>query len=668
MSGIRFSGFAAALAAGVATMALLSAGAVAQEAPFDPSAGSQYARGGGTGQFGHRDWYGIEGPSAQAGQLAAQRYGGQPYGQPFGQPPQGAMPPYGPPPGAMAQGPAWPGGPPGMPHHGPGFAGPGMQAQPWQEGGFPPYGQFGRAEGSYQGYLGGYPRDRQQPEPFAQGPRQYGPYGMQQPFGQDRMATQQWSEMPGWQQSFGMAGQPADMAGHVNLVGASDLVGRPVQDRQGRAIGEVEYVMIDAASGALRLAVIGGGELEDGRYIAVPWSALQRAEGQGFRLAIGRERLAEAPRLTRDRIADLTQPRILARVRDFYAVPDSGQTSSGQQRESGQESSAAGTQTGTQATTGTQTTPGTQTGTESAGAAADSVSQTGSQAPAAPQQPGAGTGEIQGQPGGSGEPHVLIGRQIVTMIAPPALVSPTEMRGTEIVGPMGQPIGEIDQIMIDIDHGQVAYVLLSQGGYLGMNREWLPVPFQALRWLPQRQTYALDVHPAQLQALPRLAQGPLPRRVSVQQLAMLHHQYGVPPYWVTMAGRSGMGMDSMAPAAGVPGAQDWMSSDEIRERLEAQGFTDVEDLDRDGGMYQARASRDGQTYVLQLDAETGAIQRHRLTASSIRDMLEEEGYSEISDLQREGDIYRVQARRNGEEVTLQVDATTGAVRSEDGAS
>jgi sporulation protein YlmC with PRC-barrel domain len=59
--------------------------------------------------------------------------------------------------------------------------------------------------------------------------------------------------------------------------------------------------------------------------------------------------------------------------------------------------------------------------------------------------------------------------------------SATEVRGTEIESADGQFVGEVDRIMIDTDHGHVAYMLIARGGLLGGAEEWIPVPFDALQ-------------------------------------------------------------------------------------------------------------------------------------------------------------------------------------------
>jgi len=50
-----------------------------------------------------------------------------------------------------------------------------------------------------------------------------------------------------------------------------------------------------------------------------------------------------------------------------------------------------------------------------------------------------------------------------------------------------------------------------------------------------------------------------------------------------------------------------MSPDEIKARLQEEGYTDVSDLVLQGPSYEAKAQKDGRRFNLTVDARTGAI-------------------------------------------------------------
>lgn len=55
-----------------------------------------------------------------------------------------------------------------------------------------------------------------------------------------------------------------------------------------------------------------------------------------------------------------------------------------------------------------------------------------------------------------------------------------------------------------------------------------------------------------------------------------------------------------------------------------------------------------------------------MNEQQVRDMLRQRGYSEIEDIERDGDRFTARAKRGGEQVRLQVDARTGIVQERQG--
>jgi sporulation protein YlmC with PRC-barrel domain len=119
----------------------------------------------------------------------------------------------------------------------------------------------------------------QQPPPS---PTQPPPYTTQQP-------------SPG-QSTSPPSGQP--MSGGVTIASDS-LVGTKVRDAQGKELGEISRLMIDAKQGKIAAAVIKqGGTLGMGaKEISVPWEGLtlQRGQNQELVVTMQQEYLEQAP-------------------------------------------------------------------------------------------------------------------------------------------------------------------------------------------------------------------------------------------------------------------------------------------------------------------------------------------------------------------------------------
>ena len=117
------------------------------------------------------------------------------------------------------------------------------------------------------------------------------------------------------------------------------------------------------------------------------------------------------------------------------------------------------------------------------------------------------------------------------MLAPPALMSPTEIRGATVSARNGDDIGDIDRVMVDTARGQVPYVLVGRGGFLGMGEEWVPVPFQALSWSAGNEGFVLNANEDQLKRMQSLPKQDLPAQVRTSDLKRLYDSFGVTPYW-----------------------------------------------------------------------------------------------------------------------------------------
>ncbi len=105
-----------------------------------------------------------------------------------------------------------------------------------------------------------------------------------------------------------------------------------------------------------------------------------------------------------------------------------------------------------------------------------------------------------------------------------------------------------------------------------------------------------------------------------------------------------------------------MSESRIRSMLQARGFSDIDELQRDGNAYTASAEWHGEDVDVRVDARTGRIlSPTQLRESQIRNMLEDEGWSNVSNIERNGNVYLAEADRNGTKYEVSVDARTGTI-------
>jgi hypothetical protein len=126
------------------------------------------------------------------------------------------------------------------------------------------------------------------------------------------------------------------------------------------------------------------------------------------------------------------------------------------------------------------------------------------------------------------------------------------MQSADVVARNGNTVGRIDQVLLDPEHGEVAFVLLERGGFLGLSPSWFALPVEALAWAPNGNGYRLTVNEQLLSSEPSIPvdENHLPTQVSLQDLAQLYQHFGITPYWEQGRQQIGQNASSSAPSSG----------------------------------------------------------------------------------------------------------------------
>ena len=83
------------------------------------------------------------------------------------------------------------------------------------------------------------------------------------------------------------------------------------------------------------------------------------------------------------------------------------------------------------------------------------------------------------------------------------LIASDRVEGTPVFRADGfHRIGTIQRLMIDKLSGEVAYAVMTFGGFLGFGERHYPIPWSALRYDPQSGGYLTDITAEHLQSAP----------------------------------------------------------------------------------------------------------------------------------------------------------------------
>ncbi len=82
------------------------------------------------------------------------------------------------------------------------------------------------------------------------------------------------------------------------------------------------------------------------------------------------------------------------------------------------------------------------------------------------------------------------------------LISSDKVEGTSVYDRNGNKLGTVSNVMLDKRSGQVAYAVLSFGGFLGMGSRYHPLPWDQLTYDTNQSGYVVDLTQQQLEGAP----------------------------------------------------------------------------------------------------------------------------------------------------------------------
>ena len=112
-----------------------------------------------------------------------------------------------------------------------------------------------------------------------------------------------------------------------------------------------------------------------------------------------------------------------------------------------------------------------------------------------------------------------------------SVLSASTLAGDSVRNAAGEDLGKIDEIMIDIPSGRVAYAVLSFGGFLGMGDKLFAVPWNALKVDEDEKCFILNVDKRTIEQAPGFDKDNWPDMSDPTWGTQLSSYYHVRPYW-----------------------------------------------------------------------------------------------------------------------------------------
>jgi sporulation protein YlmC with PRC-barrel domain len=116
------------------------------------------------------------------------------------------------------------------------------------------------------------------------------------------------------------------------------------------------------------------------------------------------------------------------------------------------------------------------------------------------------------------------------------VLSASTLAGDRVRNSAGEDLGKIEELMIDVPTGRVAYAVLSFGGFLGMGNKLFALPWDALTLDEDEHQFILNVDKKQLENAPGFDKDNWPDMADPNWGSQIYSYYGRTPYWESRRG------------------------------------------------------------------------------------------------------------------------------------
>ena len=111
------------------------------------------------------------------------------------------------------------------------------------------------------------------------------------------------------------------------------------------------------------------------------------------------------------------------------------------------------------------------------------------------------------------------------------VLSATTLIGDSVKNPQGEDLGNLKEIMIDVNSGSIAYAVLSFGGFLGLGDKLFAIPWEAFTVNTEKKHVVLNVDKERLKDAPGFDKDNWPKTPNADYITQVHAYYGYKPYW-----------------------------------------------------------------------------------------------------------------------------------------
>lgn len=126
----------------------------------------------------------------------------------------------------------------------------------------------------------------------------------------------------------------------------------------------------------------------------------------------------------------------------------------------------------------------------------------------------------------------IIGKGSDTATGPgPDIMAASTLEGNRVLSSDDQDLGKIEEIMLDVQRGRIAYAVLSSGGVLGLGDKLLALPWSSLTLDTTQKCFLLNVTAEHVRNAPGFDKDHWPSMADLGWATHVHEYYHAHPHW-----------------------------------------------------------------------------------------------------------------------------------------
>ena len=113
----------------------------------------------------------------------------------------------------------------------------------------------------------------------------------------------------------------------------------------------------------------------------------------------------------------------------------------------------------------------------------------------------------------------------------PNVLSSSSICSDHVKNSAGEDLGKIEDLMIDLHSGRIAYAVLSFGGFLKMGNKLFAIPWEALKLDAIKKQFVLNIDKSRLENATGFDKDNWPDMADSAWGYDIYKHYGYEPYW-----------------------------------------------------------------------------------------------------------------------------------------